>query len=78
MGITAVETGEKFPKISIAVIIKIIGIGRRSGCWFKPVHTGLKLPVEVDRQLQLGSFEHALCYLVDHEVDSTGFHACYK
>ena len=35
---------------------------------FKPVHKGLKLlPVDFDRQVLPGSFEHALCYLVDHE-----------
>jgi transposase len=46
---------------------------------FKPVHTGLKLlPVDFDKQLQPGSFEHALCYLIDHEVDLTGFHARYR
>ncbi len=46
---------------------------------FKPVHRGLKLlPVDFDKQLQPGSFEHALCYLIDHEVDLAGFHARYR
>lgn len=46
---------------------------------FKPIHKGLKLlPVDFDKQLQPGSFEHALCYLVDHELDLTPFHARYK
>jgi transposase len=46
---------------------------------FKPVHKGLKLlPVDFDRQVLPGSFEHALCYLVDHEFDLSDFHARYK
>jgi len=46
---------------------------------FKPVHKGLKLlPVDFDRQVLPGSFEHALCYLVDHEFDLSGFRARYK
>ena len=46
---------------------------------YKPVHKGLKLlPVDFDRQVQPGSFEHALCYLVDHELDLSPFHARYK
>lgn len=45
---------------------------------FKPVHQGLKLlPVDFDRQVLPGSFEHALCYLIDHELDLTAFHARY-
>ncbi len=41
---------------------------------FKPVHKGLKLlPVDFDKQVQPGSFEHALCQLVDHELDLTDF-----
>ena len=43
---------------------------------FKPVHQGLKLlPVDVDKQILPGSFEHALCYLIEHELDLTAFHA---
>jgi transposase len=46
---------------------------------FKPVHQGLKLlPVDFDKQILPGSFEHALCYLIDHELDLTAFHARYK
>lgn len=46
---------------------------------FKPIHKGLKLlPVDFDKQVQPGSFEHALCQLVDHELDLTAFHARYK
>lgn len=46
---------------------------------FKPVHKGLKLlPVDFDRQIQPGSFEFALCHLVDHELDLAAFHARYK
>ena len=46
---------------------------------FKPIHKGLKLlPVDFDRQVLPGSFEYALCYLVDHELDLSAFHARYK
>lgn len=46
---------------------------------YKPIHKGLKLlPVDFDKQVQPGSFEHALCYLVDHELDLSGFHARHK
>ncbi|MFZ5484944.1 MAG: transposase, partial [Pseudomonadota bacterium] len=46
---------------------------------YKPIHKGMKLlPVDFDRQVQPGSFEHALCYLVDHELDLAPFHARYK
>lgn len=46
---------------------------------YKPIHKGLKLlPVDFDRQIQPGSFEHALCFLVDHELDLTAFHARYR
>ena len=46
---------------------------------FKPVHKGLKLlPVDFDKQVQPGSFEYALCQLVDHELDLAPFHARYK
>ena len=43
---------------------------------FKPIHKGMKLlPVDFDRQIQPGSFEYALCYLVDKELDLAPFHA---
>lgn len=46
---------------------------------FKDVHKGLKLlPIDFDKQLLPGTFEHALCYLVDHELDLSGFHARYR
>ena len=46
---------------------------------FKPVHKGLKLlPVDFERQIQPGSFEYALCYLVDKELDLAPFHARYN
>lgn len=45
---------------------------------FKPIHKGLKLlPVDFDRQVIPGSFEHALCHLVDHALDLTTFHKRY-
>lgn len=46
---------------------------------YQPIHTGLKLlPVDFDRQVISGSFEHALCHLVDHELDLSAFHARYS
>lgn len=46
---------------------------------YKPIHTGLKLlPVDFDQQVIPGSFEHALCHLVDHELDLTAFHAATR
>ena len=46
---------------------------------YKPIHKGLKLlPVDVDQQVIPGSFEHALCHVVDHELDLAEFHARYK
>ena len=46
---------------------------------FKPIHQGLKLlPVDVDRQVIPGSFEYALCHLVDRELDLSAFHARYR
>jgi transposase len=46
---------------------------------YKPIHKGMKLlPVDFDRQIQPGSFEYALCYLIDHELDLSAFHARYK
>ena len=34
--------------------------------------------VVFDQQVIPGSVEHALCYMVDHELDLTEFHARYK
>jgi transposase len=46
---------------------------------FKPIDKGLKLlPVDFDKQVQPGSFEHALCHLIDHELDLSEFHARYR
>ncbi|SDI23083.1 Transposase [Pseudomonas benzenivorans] len=46
---------------------------------FKAVHKGLKLlPIDFDKQLLPGTFEHALCYLVDCELDLADFHARYR
>ncbi|MBI3776866.1 MAG: hypothetical protein HY273_15210 [Gammaproteobacteria bacterium] len=46
---------------------------------YKPVHKGLKmLAVDFDRQVLPGSFEHALCHLIDHELDLGPFHAPYR
>ncbi len=36
------------------------------------------LPVDLRQQLVAGTFEHALDWLVDHELDLTGFDARYK
>jgi transposase len=45
---------------------------------FKPVHRGLKLlPVDFDRQVQAGTFEFALCHLVDTTLDLSLFHVRY-
>ena len=45
---------------------------------FKLVHRGLKLlPVDFERQLQPGTFEFALCHLVDTALDLSPFHARY-
>lgn len=46
---------------------------------FKPVHKGMKLlPVDLERQLVPGTFEHALNYLVDHELDLSALEARYS
>lgn len=46
---------------------------------YKPVHKGLKLlAVDFDRQVTRGSFEYALCYLVDNELDLSTFHSRFK
>ncbi len=36
------------------------------------------LAVDLDRQLLPGTFEHALCHLIDHALDLTGFDARYR
>jgi hypothetical protein len=46
---------------------------------FKTPDYGLKMiPVDFDQQVIPGSFEHALCYLVDHEIDFAGLEARYR
>lgn len=46
---------------------------------FKSIHLGLKmLPVDFDRQIVPGTFEHARCYLIDHELDLSEFEARYR
>ena len=46
---------------------------------YNPLHTGLKLlPVDFDQQVIPGRVVHALCHLVDHELDLTAFHSRYK
>ena len=46
---------------------------------FKPVHKGMKLlPVDFDQQLVPGTFEHALNYLVDYELDLAALEARYR
>lgn len=46
---------------------------------YKPTHKGLKLlAVDFDKQVIPGSFEHALCQLVDHELDLSQFHLRFK
>lgn len=36
------------------------------------------LAADLERQLLPGTFEHALCRLIDHEIDLTGFDARYR
>ena len=36
------------------------------------------LAVDLERQLLPGSFEHAVHYLLDHEIDLTGFAERYR
>lgn len=46
---------------------------------FKPTHKGLKLlAVDFERQILPGTFEHALCHLVDHALDLSPLHSRYK
>ncbi len=46
---------------------------------YKPTHRGpMLLAVDFDQQVIPGSFEHALCHLVDHELDLSSFHLRYK
>lgn len=36
------------------------------------------IPVDLARQLVPSSFEHARGYLIDREIDLTGFDGCYR
>ena len=46
---------------------------------YKPIDTQPKfLPVDLARQLLPGTFEHALNYLIDHELDLSTFDARYR
>jgi len=46
---------------------------------YKPIDTSPRfLAVDLERQLQPGTFEHALNYLIDHELDLSRFDARYK
>lgn len=46
---------------------------------YKPIDTSPRfLAVDLERQLQPGAFEHALNYLIDHELDLSRFDARYK
>ena len=46
---------------------------------YKPIDTSPRfLAVDLERQLIPGSFEHALNYLIDHELDLSGFDARYR
>ena len=46
---------------------------------FKAVQKGLMLlPVNFSEQIIPGTFEHALCYLVDHELDLTSLRERYQ
>jgi transposase len=46
---------------------------------YKPVDRSPKfIPVVLDAQIQPGSFEYALDYLVDHELDLSALHARYN
>lgn len=46
---------------------------------YKPIDTSPRfIAVDLERQLQPGTFEHALNYLVDHQLDLSRFDARYK
>ena len=46
---------------------------------YKHVDTSPRLlPVDLERQLLPGTFEHALNYLIDHQLDLSGFDRRYK
>ncbi len=46
---------------------------------FKTPDYGLKMiPVDFSQQVLPGSFEFALCHLVDHELDLSGLRSGYR
>jgi transposase len=46
---------------------------------YKPIDTSPRfIAVDLERQLVPGTFEHALNYLVDHQLDLSGFDRRYK
>ena len=46
---------------------------------YKTIDTSPRfLALDLRQQLVAGTFEHALDWLVDHELDLTGFDACYR
>ena len=46
---------------------------------YKHIDTSPKfIPVDLVAQLLPGTFEHALCHLIDHEVDLSRFDARYR
>lgn len=46
---------------------------------YKPIDTSPRfLAVDLERQLQAGTFEHALCWIIDHALDLSSFDARYK
>ena len=45
---------------------------------YKPIDTSPRfLAVDLGKQLLPGTFEHALCWLIDHEIDLSGFDSRY-
>jgi len=46
---------------------------------YKSIDTSPRfLAVDLERQLLPGTFEHALCWLIDHEIDLSGFDRRYR
>ena len=46
---------------------------------YKPIDMSPKLiPVDFSRQILPGSFEYALCHVIDHEVDLSEFDARFR
>lgn len=47
------------------------GLARRKVAWFKHYDYNLQklIPVDFDAQILPGTFEHTLCYLIQHECE---------